>query len=300
MRKLALFTLLTLTAVSVLSTTTEVHSSKASTSSVVPSTLGLPSRTWVESYPALLRYASIPVLVPAKGSMTRINRLASPSTSDTLSGTVVDASRDGYQVTLAYPSLPPWSTQEPKFMGNQTTFSFAGAKATSNLATWMWLGLAPNTDFNHLPGLPVPLFNGTTGYLTYFRNITGNGGSSTTLTWKTGAYVYQVSVPIAAGSGGRTAALAMARNMTPLTTRGVQAVIAQPFHALAVNQGQKSPAYRDTVKLALDLSSLPKSLNETLPSPKAQSIPHTNQAYTKVRDEGTTGCIRWSLRRRKP
>ena len=294
MRKRTVFTLLTLVVVGTFGAVAKVRSSTPAASSVTAATtLPKPSRTWVESYPALLRYSGIPVLVPAAGSMTRINTLTSnPGIPSTLSGTVVDASRDGYQVTLAFASLPPWSTQEPKFLGNRTAFSFSGAKAAPSSATWLWLGLAPDTNFDHLPGLPVALSDGATGYLTYLRNITGNGGSITTLTWKTGAFLYQVSVPIAAGSGGRTAALTLARNMTPLTVHGVQDVIAKPFHVLGASGGQKSPAYRDTVKLSLDLSSLPKSLDETLPVADGSIYPRYESGVHK----GTGRGYRWQYR----
>ncbi len=234
-----------------------------------PATSALPSRAWVESYPALLRYANIPVLVPAFGSMSQSYwlKFVSQGPSTGLPGTVVNMSQDGYAVTLTFTSLPPWSTQEPIFMGNRTAFSFAGVKATPSLASYAWLDLPANTNFNHLSGLPITLRTGVVGYLSYFRNITGNGGSDTTLTWKINNYVYQVSVPIAAGSGGRKSAIALGNDMTPLTIQGVQRVIAKPFAFTSIpNDSQsKPPAYNDTVKLRLDLSSLPKTLNETSP-----------------------------------
>ncbi|MCY0869516.1 MAG: hypothetical protein OWT27_02880, partial [Firmicutes bacterium] len=174
----------------------------ADTSAATTLASPLPSRTWVESYPALLHYADVPVLVPALGTMAKIHSFLA------LAGTEVNANRDGYQATLApIASLPPWTTQQPIIPGAQTSFTFAGARATPNLDTDLYLGLPANADFDDLPGLPISLAHGVTGYLTYFRNITGNGGSSTTLTWKAGGYLYQVSVPIAAGTDGRQAAI---------------------------------------------------------------------------------------------
>lgn len=262
--------LLSLAAISPFVTTLDAQAAHAT-----PTASPQPSRTWVESYPALLRYADIPVLVPVLGSMSRLDRVASegPSAHGDLLGTVVNVSRDGYEVTLATTSLPPWTTQQPLFMGNRTKFYFAGAKAAPSLATSLWLNLPANVDFNHLPGLPVTLANRVRGYLTYFRNITGNGGSSTTLTWRTRSYVYQVSVPIAAGSGGRSAAVALADSMKPLTVQGVRKIIERPFSAIATSDVRKLVTYRDAVTLHLALSSLPQRLDETMPIIESPTAP---------------------------
>lgn len=249
-----------LIALSVTLATTLGTTAYAETSGTTQAVAPLPSRTWVESYPALLHYANVPVLAPSFGSMAKIGSYLG------LAGTEVDVSRDGYQVTLApIASLPPWITQQPIINGARTAFTFSGAKATPNLATNLYLGLPANADFNDLPGLPVSLASGVTGYLTYFRNITGNGGSSTTLTWRLGDDLYQVSVPIAAGEGGRQAALWLGQHMIPLTTGGVQTLIAKPF-STTVTTGNRTPVtYTDTVTLQLAPATLPKRLDETLP-----------------------------------
>ncbi|MCY0875356.1 MAG: hypothetical protein OWT28_03650 [Firmicutes bacterium] len=251
-----LLTGLTLAFATTLGTTANAETS-ATTQNVSP----LPSRTWLESYPALLHYADMPLLVPAFGSMAEIGA------SLALAGTEVDVNRDGYQVTLGpVASLPPWTAQQPIVDEARTAFTFSGAKATPNLATSLYFELPANVDFDHLPGLPVPLQRGITGYLTYFRNITGNGGNSTTLTWKVGDYLYQVSVPIAAGTGGRQAALRLAQHMIPLTPGGVQTLIAKPFSATVTTMSQTPVTYTDTVTLGLATSTLAKRLNETLPT----------------------------------
>jgi len=272
--------LLPLAAISPFVTTLDAQAEPAT-----PTSSPQPSRKWVESYPALLRYADMPVLVPGLGSMSRLDRVTSvgPSSQGDLLGAVVNVSRDGYEVTLTTTSLPPWTTQQPLFMGNRTKFYFAGAKAAPSLATSLWLNLPANVDFNHLPGLPVTLAKGVRGYLTYFRNITGNGGSSTTLTWRTRSYVYQVSVPIAAGSGGRSAAVDLADSMKPLTVQGVRKMIERPFSAIANSDVRKLVTYRDAVTLHLALSSLPQRLDETMPIIEGPTAPpYVNGIYHGV------------------
>lgn len=228
-----------------------------------------PARTWVESYPALLRYAHMPVIVPQLGSMTSTTalRLATQGHTSQLLGTCVEVSRDGYRVQLSSPSLPPWPTEQPSpGAGSHTAFAFAGAKATGNFAAYDWLDLPADVDFAHLPGLPNALSGGRTGYVTYTRNLGGNGGSLTTITWLAGGYVYQVSVPIAAGSGGRTSAIALADHMVRLTAEGVRRAILRPFVVFAQTGEQSPPAYRDTVRLLLDASSLPDVLATATPA----------------------------------
>jgi len=262
-----LLTALTLATATTLGTVAYAQTS-ATASPPTQNVSPLPSRTWVESYPALLYYANVPVLAPSFGSMAKIGSFLG------LAGTQVDVNRDGYQVTLApVVSLPPWTTQQPIVNGARTAFSFSGAKATPSLATRLYLGLPANADVSDLPGLPVSLASGVTGYLTYFRNITGNGGSSTSLTWKLGDDLYQVSVPIQAGEGGRQAALWLGRHMIRLTPSGVQTLIAKPFSATLTTGYQRPVTYTDTVTLQLAPATLPKRLNETLPNSDGDIYP---------------------------
>ena len=84
-----------------------------------------PSKVWLQSYPSLLKYASVPVLVPASGSMPSSGPYGVPEHyfASGFPDTVVNVNQDGYQVILAGNSIPPWHSEQPYFLGNRTTFS---------------------------------------------------------------------------------------------------------------------------------------------------------------------------------
>lgn len=243
------------------------------------------SRVFVQSYALLTRYSKIPVLMPAAGSMPQTTGFNAPAAyfSSGLPSAVVNMAPGAYTVILAGSSLPPWKGNEPYFLGNRTTFAITGALAAPGgpLLAWFTGGSVPaSSSLSHLPGLPVALRSGVTGYLTGLRDIGGNGGSDTSVTWRLGPYLYQVTAPIMEGQGGRRAVLFMADHMALLTPSSLGGAVAKPFvfHPEYWVPPGKLYQYTELLTLTPDLARLPAIMNQG--NPTAAQPPEASRLLT--------------------
>jgi hypothetical protein len=207
--------------------------------------VGAPAPAFLLAEPELLARSGIPVRLPRQVPTTPFYTAALRhgfAAVDTAVG------RHGYRVAFPFGQtrVPPW--HDPAvyrgFVPARTELRVAGADLTPGAAT-RYLGLPAGLDLRRLPGLAVPLGAARTGYLSFYNDWGGNGGSLTRLTWRQGAYLYQVAYPAPAGEGGRRAVLAMARGMVAL--RQIQG---GSFSFVLVDRRPGRPTEQETVQLS--------------------------------------------------
>ena len=238
----------------------------AESSRVATDTNAPVSLSWLTSYPMLLKYSGIPVLVPARGVQSRVY----PLIQSGLPNFYVQADATGYTVSFLNDTPPPWRSNEPyDGYSRLPPFSISGSVAQPGPAE-LWTGVAAGDSLNRLPGLPVSLAHHVTGYATYMRS-NGSMGNDTTVTWRSSAYIYSVAVPLSTGHGGRQEAITLADHMTRLTAAKAAALAHHAFTFDAYTA--QGTAYRETVTLHMNIASLPAKISPGPNTPRASNIP---------------------------
>lgn len=234
------------------------------------------STSWVLSYPTLIRYTHMPVLMPSANLGT--SEAAPLLTSEGFPDTDVNIGPRGYQVSIIGTTLPPWTTDRPYSPGNKTTYTIAGCVAEPGPA-FEWLGIAPGQSLSVLPGLPISLRAGITGYVVYNDNLIGNGGSDTTVRWRVGSYLYAVSIPLAPDDGGLQDAVAAADHMVLVTSDALAQVTHRTWNFHVVTSQSPYTTYDETVTLKANPQSLPAAppvADASLPTSQPAAITATH------------------------